>query len=222
MIPNIASGCFLEIRTFSYFDLVVFQHEKWTLHSAFKLNGLKLHAVPILVPLFYSPKAVQWCLHTFWWINCALAQCRFCKGGRKWSEKKWSCSGRWEWVCVRNTAALFTSKYVEEAANSHFLHEISWDMAHSFFSIEALQHTTIFTEPRICWKNLWIWRICVWRIGSRRSISRSRSWVGNDGSSRGRGHPEGSQVRAGEALLSKPPRCSHGCSARQVVPQNIG
>ena len=37
-------------------------------------------------------------------------------------------------------------KHVEEAANSHFLHEISWDMAHYFFSIEALQHTTIFKK----------------------------------------------------------------------------
>ena len=111
-------------------------------------------------------------------------------------------------VCVCAEYGSLVHKHVEEAANSHFLHEISWDMAHSFSSIKALQHITISTEPQ-CWKNLWIWRICIWRIGSRRSISRSRSWVGNDGSSRGRGHPEGSQVRAGEALLSKPPGCSH-------------
>ena len=100
MIPNIASGCFLEIRTFSYFDLVVFQHEKWTLHSAFKLNGLKLHAVPILVALFYSPKAVQWCLHTFWWINCALAQCRFCKGAENGQKRSGVAQGGGSgWVC---------------------------------------------------------------------------------------------------------------------------
>ena len=111
-------------------------------------------------------------------------------------------------------------KHVEEAANSHFLHEISWDMAHSFSSIKALQHITISTEPQ-CWKNLWIWRICIWRIGSRRSISRSRSWVGNDGSSRGRGHPEGSQVRAswwGAALKTTSLLtwllCTASCSAK--------
>ena len=50
-------------------------------------------------------------------------------------------------VCVCAEYGSLVHKHVEEAANSHFLHEISWDMAHSFSSIKALQHITISTEP---------------------------------------------------------------------------